>query len=77
MGEPSQYFFRKPINKDGEDVLYNGEHSEMALGVVQQLMAHFGEKLTELFLLTDLSLCCLSWPFFILNDSSIHSQQVD
>lgn len=45
--EPSQ-------NTSGE-ILSNGEDNDMALRVVQLLMAHFGEDLTGLILLTDVS----------------------
>ncbi|KTF81589.1 hypothetical protein cypCar_00044672 [Cyprinus carpio] len=45
----------KPTNKDVKDILSNGEDNEMALRVVQLLMAHFGEDLTGLILLTDVS----------------------
>ncbi|XP_034549429.1 uncharacterized protein LOC117824412 [Notolabrus celidotus] len=51
----TQYFIGKPTNKDVKDVLSNSEHNEMALRVVQLLMAHFGEKITGLVLLTDMS----------------------
>lgn len=47
MEEPSQ-------NTSGE-ILSNGEDNDMALRVVQLLMAHFGEDLTGLILLTDVS----------------------
>ncbi|XP_016336840.1 uncharacterized protein LOC107684959 [Sinocyclocheilus anshuiensis] len=49
----TQYFTQKPINQDIKDVLSKSEDDEMALRVVQLLMAHFGEKLTGLVLFTD------------------------
>lgn len=51
----SEYFRVKPTNKDVKDVLSNGEDNEMSLRVVQLLMAHFGENLTGLVLLADVS----------------------
>lgn len=51
----TEYFRGKPTNKDVKDILSNGEDNEMALRVVQLLMAHFGEDLTGLILLTDVS----------------------
>lgn len=57
-----QYFTRKPTNNDVKNVLSKGEDDEMALRVVQMLMAHFGENLTGLFLFTDVSLYLLC-PF--------------
>lgn len=51
----SEYFRVKPTNKDVKDVLSNGEDNEMSLCVVQLLMAHFGENLTGLVLLADVS----------------------
>ncbi|CAM4596960.1 unnamed protein product [Leuciscus chuanchicus] len=49
----TEYFRGKPTNKDVKDILSNGEDNEMALRFVQLLMAHFGEDLTGLILLTD------------------------
>ncbi|GAA6087970.1 uncharacterized protein LOC109088557 [Tachysurus ichikawai] len=49
----TEYFRGKPTNKEVKDILSNGENNEMALRVVQLLMAHFGEELTGLILLTD------------------------
>ncbi|KAI7802663.1 hypothetical protein IRJ41_016595 [Triplophysa rosa] len=57
----TQYFTRKPTNNDVKNVLSKGEDDEMALRVVQLLMAHFGENLTGLFLFTDVSLYLLSF----------------
>jgi len=51
----TEYFRGKPTNKDVNDILSNSEDNEMALCVVQLLMAHFGEALTGLILLTDVS----------------------
>ncbi|XP_061568581.1 uncharacterized protein LOC133422580 [Cololabis saira] len=48
----TQYFREKPTNKDVKDVISNGEDN-VALRVVQLLMAHFGEDLTGLVLLAD------------------------
>ncbi|XP_035989015.1 uncharacterized protein LOC118561187 [Fundulus heteroclitus] len=50
-----QYFMEKPTNKAVKDVLSKGEDNELALRVVQLLMAHFGEDLTGLILLADVS----------------------
>lgn len=55
----TQYFAKKPTNNDVKSVLSKGEDDEMALRVVQLLMAHFGENLTGLFLFTDVSLYLL------------------
>uniref|UniRef100_A0A672NWN2 Uncharacterized protein n=1 Tax=Sinocyclocheilus grahami TaxID=75366 RepID=A0A672NWN2_SINGR len=44
----TQYFTQKPTNQDIKDVLSKSKDDEMALRVVQLLMAHFGEKLTGL-----------------------------
>ncbi|KAK2850261.1 hypothetical protein Q7C36_009044 [Tachysurus vachellii] len=52
----TEYFRAKPTNKDVKDILSNGENNEMALRVVQLLIAHFGEDLTGLILLTDVKL---------------------
>lgn len=60
----TEYFRGKPTNKDVKDVLSNSEDNEMAFHVVQLLMAHFGENLTGLVLLTDVSLYPLSCPVF-------------
>nr|XP_020479768.1 uncharacterized protein LOC109974095 [Monopterus albus] len=49
----TEYFRVKPTNKDVKAILTNGEDDEKALCVVQLLMAHFGEDLTGLILLTD------------------------
>ncbi|XP_052387247.1 uncharacterized protein LOC127934122 [Carassius gibelio] len=54
----TEYFRGKPTNKNVKDILSNGEDNEMALRVVQLLMAHFGEDITGLILLTD----CTQWP---------------
>ncbi|XP_034092654.1 uncharacterized protein LOC117560013 isoform X1 [Gymnodraco acuticeps] len=51
----TEYFRGKPTNRDVKDVLSNCEDNEMALCVVQLLMAHFGEDLTGLVLLTNVS----------------------
>ncbi len=54
--QPSpQYFKQKPTNQDVKNVLSKSEDDEMALRVVQLLMAHFGEKLTGLVIFTDVS----------------------
>lgn len=60
----TEYFRGKPTNKDVKDVLSNSEDTEMALCIVQLLMAHFGEKLTGLVLLADVSLYSLSCHVF-------------
>lgn len=57
----TEYFRGKPTNKD---VLSNSEDTEMALCIVQLLMAHFGEKLTGLVLLADVSSYSLSCHVF-------------
>lgn len=51
----TQYFREKPTNKDVKDVISKGEDNEVALRVVQLLMAHFGEDLTGLILLAGVS----------------------
>lgn len=51
----TRYFMEKPTNKTVKDVLSKGEDNEVALRVVQLLMAHFGEDLTGLILLADVS----------------------
>ena len=51
----TEYFRAKPTNKDVKVILSHGEDNEMPLRVVQLLMAHFGEDLTGLILLTDVS----------------------
>ncbi len=51
----TQYFKQKPTNQDVKNVLSKSEDDEMALRVVQLLMAHFGEKLTGLVIFTDVS----------------------
>ncbi|XP_052393908.1 uncharacterized protein LOC127942257 [Carassius gibelio] len=55
----TEYFRGKPTNKNVKDILSNGEDNEMALRVVQLLMAHFGEDITGLILLTDLLNCIM------------------
>ncbi|XP_059355259.1 uncharacterized protein LOC132092841 [Carassius carassius] len=52
----TEYFRGKPTNKNVKDILSNGEDNETALRVVQLLMAHFGEDITGLILLTVTSL---------------------
>ncbi|XP_065121197.1 uncharacterized protein [Paramisgurnus dabryanus] len=55
-GRPiTEYLRGKPTNKDVKDILSNGVDNEMALCVVQLLMAHFGEDITGLILFTDVS----------------------
>lgn len=49
----TEYLRGKPTNKDVKDILFNGENNEIALRAVQLLLAHFGEDLTRLILLTD------------------------
>ncbi|KAI9537330.1 hypothetical protein NQZ68_026460 [Dissostichus eleginoides] len=51
----TEYFRAKPTNRNVKDVLSNCEDNEMALCVVQLLMAHFGEDLTGIVLLTNVS----------------------
>lgn len=51
----TEYIRGKPTNKDVKDIFSNGEDNKMALCVVQLLMAHFGEDLTGLILLTHVS----------------------
>lgn len=51
-----QYFRTKSTNKDVEAVLSQGEDTEVALHVVQLLMAHFTETTNGLILLADVSL---------------------
>ncbi|KAF3839577.1 hypothetical protein F7725_018294 [Dissostichus mawsoni] len=45
----------KTYHRNVKDVLSNCEDNEMALRVVQLLMAHFGEDLTGIVLLTNVS----------------------
>nr|XP_046236002.1 uncharacterized protein LOC124054270 isoform X2 [Scatophagus argus] len=49
----TEYFRWKPSNKDVMDVLSNRKDKEMALHIVQLLMAHFGENLSGLVLIID------------------------
>lgn len=58
------YFREKPTNKEVKDVLSKSEDTEMALLIIQLLMAYFREKLTGLILLADVSLCSLSCYVF-------------
>nr|XP_020456216.1 uncharacterized protein LOC109960448 [Monopterus albus] len=51
----TEYFRNKPTNKDVQTVLSQGEDTEVALHVVQLLMAHFTETTDGLILLADLS----------------------
>ncbi|XP_062260863.1 uncharacterized protein LOC133968703 isoform X2 [Platichthys flesus] len=50
-----EYFRSKSTNKNVQSALYHGENSEVALHVVQLLMAHFAETPDGLILLADLS----------------------
>ncbi|CAK6974710.1 hypothetical protein PFLUV_G00052250 [Scomber scombrus] len=49
----TRYFRENPTNKDVNDVISYGEDNEVALRVVQLLMAHFGEDLNGLIILAD------------------------
>ncbi|XP_062334190.1 uncharacterized protein LOC134033919 [Osmerus eperlanus] len=51
----TNYFRAKPTNQKIKDILSNGKDNVTALRVVQLLMAHFGEDITGLILLTDVS----------------------
>lgn len=58
-----EYFRSKPTNKDVKTVLSQSEDAEVALHVVQLLMAHFRETTDGLILLADVSFFSLLSSF--------------
>ena len=60
----TDYFRAKPTIQKVKDILSNGKDNVTALHVVQLLMAHLGEDINGIILLTDVSFLFLSNPEF-------------